>query len=148
MLTHAYKEKLSEEVRTIHFMDVTKFSELFSQWRWWEHEKSQGFEKIPVEKSLGFNESYISDYCLAHGTDLDNSLHVKPTQVLVDFIKSNMFLSNGDSIYFELVERKDGILVIAKNNAILASRWLALLPKEECLEISSKATTVYKEKAK
>ena len=129
-------------------MDVTKFSELFSQWRWWEHEKSQGFEKIPVEKSLGFNESYISDYCLAHGTDLDNSLHVKPTQVLVDFIKSNMFLSNGDSIYFELVERKDGILVIAKNNAILASRWLALLPKGEFLEISSKATTVYKEKAK
>jgi len=40
MLTHAYKEKLSEEVETIHFMDVTKFSELFSQWRWWEHEKS------------------------------------------------------------------------------------------------------------
>ncbi len=143
MLTQSYKEKLSEEVRTIHFMDVTKFSELFSQWRWWEHEKSQGFEKIPVVGS-----AYISDFCSAHNTDLESSLHVKPTRVLVDFIQANMFLSAYDSIYFELVSREDGLLVLAKSNAILASRWLALLPKSELLAIPKSATTVYEEKAK
>ncbi len=145
MLTHAYKERLSEEVKTIHFMDVTKFSELFSQWRWWEHEKSQGFEKIPV-KSHGHG-TYISDFCSAHNTDLESSLHVKPTQMVVDFIKDHMFLSAYDSIYFELVSREDGLLVLAKNNAILASRWLALLPKSELIAIPKSSTTVYKEKA-
>ena len=146
MLTHAYKEKLSEEVRTIHFMDVTKFSELFSQWRWWEHEKSQGFERIPV-RSHG-QGTYISDFCSAHNPDLESSLHVKPTQMVVDFIQDHMFLSAYDSIYFELVSREDGLLVLAKNNAILASRWLALLPKSELTAIPKSATTVYKEKAK
>ncbi len=148
MPTHAYKENLSDEVRKIYFLDVTKFSDLFSQWCWWEHhEKAQGFERIPVESEHS-KDAYISDFCSAHNTDLDNSLHVKPTQILVDFIGSNMILPDYDSIYFELVGRKDGLLVIAKNNAILASRWLALLPKTELLEIRKNATTVYEEKTK
>lgn len=50
-----------------------------------------------------------------------------------------MFISDYDSIYFEVIGRIDGVLVLAKNNKILGSRWLALLPSSVFDEIKEGA---------
>lgn len=107
----------------IRFPEVTQFSELFEDWRVWEHQKSTGF---PVVEG-------VTDYCAAHRTTLEGSLHVKARPYLVKFINENMIKTDNYSWFFELTQRDDGMLVSVKNNAILASRWLALLNVDTCI---------------
>jgi len=142
-MNREYRQRISDEVKQIYFLDVERFDELFEDWRWRENTDTEGFGNIAWK--IGREKSQISDFCAATRTPLERSLHVKPRPQLVDFIKSNMLPIDNDSIYFELTGRVDGILVAAKNNVILGSRWLALLPSSEYEAIRNRATLVLKE---
>ena len=109
--------------KPLAFPRFTKFSELFSEWRLWVHNESK---KYPQDHG-------VDDYCLALRTDLEDSLHVKARTGVVEWVNANMIRSDYDSWYFELVQRGDGLLVVVKNNQILASRWLALLDAESVI---------------
>lgn len=109
--------------KQLAFPKFTTLSELFSEWKWWQF--SEGLsKKYPQVQG-------VSDYCSCHSTDLENSLHVKARPEVVKWINEHMIRSDYDSWYFELVSRGDGMLVVVKNNQILASRWLALLDIEQ-----------------
>ena len=121
MPTVEYKELLGAHAgKRIEFTEVTSFSELFSEWEWFY---GSGYA----------NQDGVSDYCNTTRIDLPHSLNVKARPHLVTWITSNMLLPEYDSWYFELVHRDDGILVVVKNNQILASRWLALLDTKTTL---------------
>lgn len=129
MPTPEYKKSIGHgknaRGKRLAFSEVTTFRELFSEWKWWRFQ--EGLSKKYRQ------QSGVDDYCACHNTDLDNSLHVKARPRVVEWINANMIRSNFDSWYFELVQRRDGILVVVKNNQILASRWLALLNTEQTL---------------
>ena len=139
MLTLEYKKNIGHGEdnwgKPLAFPEATRFSELFEEWRWWIHERSLRFEE----------NRGVSDYCAAHRTDLEDSIHVKAKGHVVEWIVDHMILPEYDSWFFEITQRKDGILVLVKNNAIIASRWLALLDGNRTLEeIRSAAKTVYR----
>lgn len=70
----------------------------------------------------------IGPYMAISGPKRRDSLYVHAREQVVDWIKSNMLPSAYDSIYFEIVVRGPReALVIAKNNQIIASRWLAMI---------------------
>jgi len=128
----------------IYFPEIKSFDGLFDAWHWYETKngrvESSRFPPIKIGQSdLRGNAATIDDYCAALNTSLENSLHVKPNEKLVEFIKKSMFLDSRDSIYFEIVERDDELLVLAKNNVIIGSRWLTLLPKSELKKIAEAA---------
>lgn len=126
--------------RDIHFPDFTKFSDLFEEWKWSVHNESEGYPPIKCDPEMtSTSTGVISDYCNAMRSALEDSLHVKPKQEIIDFINKNMFISDYDSIYFEVIGRIDGVLVLAKNNKILGSRWLAVLPSSVFDEIKEVA---------
>ncbi len=138
MLTLEYKKNIGHGEnnwgKPLAFPEVTRFSELFEEWRWWIHGRSLRFEE----------NRGVSDYCLALRTDFEDSFHVKAKDDVVEWIVAHMILPEYDSWFFEITQRKDGILVLVKNNAIIASRWLALLDGQQTLkEIRIAAKTVY-----
>lgn len=135
-LTVNYKENLAQQTgRALAFPAIEKFSELFSQWRRYDHPRTQGFGTV----------NGVSDYCHTTQTRLRKSLHVKPRQFLISYITKNMVLAEDDSWYFEIIQRADGLLVVVKNNAIIASRWLALLDSEQGIkEIQNEVKLVYR----
>ena len=116
------------------------FAELFEAWHWYETKNGRTERNpFPRIKSGTHGQGEIGDYCAAHRTSLENSLHVKPNRAVVDFIFKMMIVGEYDSIFFEIVERTDELLIVAKNNSIIASRWLALLPKSELKKIAAAA---------
>lgn len=142
-VSREHKERISRDVRTIHFMDAEKFSDLFEEWRWWENDgavlaKSGAmYPEIPVPNS---DHATISSYCSTHRTGLSDSLHVKPKQEVIDFLFRSMIFPDYDSVYFELVLQSGGtLLVSAKNNVIIGSRWLAMMPGSAIEEIKREA---------
>lgn len=122
--------------REINFPDAKKFSDLFGEWKWSQHGLSTGYPPIKCEPAKG---GIISDYCNAIRSALEDNLHVKPKPEVVDFIQKNMIISDYDSIFFELIGRIDGILVVSRNSQILGARWLALLPTSAFAEIKEVA---------
>jgi hypothetical protein len=121
--------------REIHFPDAKKFSDLFEEWKWNVHHESEGYPPIKCDPKMTHSSTgVISDYCNAMRSALEDSLHVKPKPEVVDFINKNMFVSDYDSIYFEVIGRIDGVLVLVKNSKILGSRYLALLPSSSAFE--------------
>ena len=122
MLDVEYKERLGASAgKRIAFTEYTRFSELFSEWKPFR----------PNNKRYQ-NQRGVGDYCSTHSTELYESLYVKARPALVDWICENMILSgHKDAWSFDLVQRKDGILVVVKNEQIIASRWLALLDSEQ-----------------
>jgi len=114
----------------IRFPEYTRLLQLFSEWKPWRFDEGLSKRYPQVEG--------VTDYCQAISTDFENSLHVKARPELVKWINENMIRGDNDSWYFELAQRADGMLVLVKNNQILASRWLALLDVEQTLrEIKS-----------
>lgn len=148
--TREYKEAMLERVgKQIYFPDVEKFSDLFDDWRLWEHGRSEGFDRIPIKVRQSAYQpegSFIGEFCSVACSGLGN-LHVKPGKRLIDFILKQMVIPNYDVIDFELIDRTDGMLVLAKNNVIIGSRWLALLPPSALQEIESHAKLVLKKEA-
>ncbi len=139
MLTLEYKKNIGHGEnnwgKPLAFPEATRFSELFEEWRWLIHGRSLRFEE----------NRGVSDYCLALRTDFEDSFHVKAKDHVVEWIVAHMILPEYDSWFFEITQRKDGILVLVKNNAIIASRWLALLDGNRTIEeIRSAAKTVYR----
>jgi len=128
--------------RNLKFPDAKKFSDLFEEWRWQVHEKSQGFEPVKLR-----SWAVISDLCLALNTALEDSLHVRPNSAVIECVSRDMFIADYDSIYFEIIEVKDGLLVSVRNSKIIGSRYLAVLPLSEIDIIREGATTVLKESA-
>jgi hypothetical protein len=137
-MDRARREQLSAEVKPIYFLDADHFSELFDEWRWWTEDRSGSYAPISIEKPHARGME-IGDYCYGLNTPLENSLHVRPNEKLIEFISDNMFPIDHDRIYFEIVARVDGVLVMAKYNKILGSRWLALLPSSSLDEIRDMA---------
>jgi hypothetical protein len=133
-MDRARREKISTEVKQIYFLDVDHFSELFDEWRWYTDDKSGKYPPISIEQPHAKGME-IGDYCYALNSPLEESLHVRPNDRLINFIKVSMVPIDYDQIYFEIVARVDGVLVIAKYNKILGSRWLALLPSSALDEI-------------
>jgi len=123
-----YKKHMGEDwpcTKPLAFPEYTEFRELFSEWKW--HRFHEGLsKKYPTVRG-------VSDYCSCHSTELEHSLHVKARPGVVMWINANMLLPENDTWYFELVTRGDGTLLVVKNNAIIASRWLALLDTEQLL---------------
>ncbi len=118
-----YKELLGARAgKRIAFTGYTRFHELFSAWK-----------PLRCRNERYPNQRGVSDYCSTHTTELYESLYVKARPVLVDWICENMILADNDAWYFDLVQRKDGILVVVKNEQIIASRWLALLDRDQTI---------------
>ena len=111
--------------RVIRFPEYTRLLQLFSEWKPWRHH--EGLSKRYPEVQG------VSDYCSMHSTKAEHSLHVKARPELIAWINENMIRGDNDSWYFELIQRKDGMLVLVKNNQIIASRWLALLDVDQTL---------------
>lgn len=77
----------------------------------------------PVQRTID-----IGPYCSMRTPEGFDALSVEPTQAVVDFIKVAMLPTAHDTIGFEIVFRDDGTaLVLARNNQIIASRWLAYI---------------------
>jgi hypothetical protein len=141
--------------KPIAFPEATKFSDIFEEWRWWEHQKTEKYPEIPVRNVAHYtmhdgsekkfvSNYYVGDYCSTHRSDLEHSLHVLPNHEVLEYIDRNMIIPERDSCDFELIVRTDGILICAKPNQIIASRWLALLDPECLGEIQDKATYKYR----
>jgi len=138
--TIEHKNEISKEVKTIAFLEVTMFSDLFTNWVWHTQENASVFQTTPgVEQVDVPKEGRIGNYCTCFRTDLDNSLRVAPTVELLRFIRKSMIMPDYDTIDFKLIQRKDGLLIAAANNAIIASRWLALVPLSELETIRARA---------
>lgn len=121
-----YKMNLGNLVgKPVHFLEAERFSEFFSNWRYFAHGDAKTKRFPEVEG--------VTDYCMALNTPLEESLSVKVKPHLVKWIHQHMIRSDYDSWYFQLVTRSDGTLLIVKNNQILASRWLALLDTDQLM---------------
>jgi hypothetical protein len=144
-----HNEHISKMVKTIHFPAATKFADLFDDWKVSDDHNATAFPKILVKPDVveywggPLKGGHISDFCSTHRTDIEGFLRVLPNKAVTEFILENTIWPDYDSIYFELTQRDDGVLVASKNNAILASRWLALLPLGVLGEIMEKADVVH-----
>lgn len=126
MLDVEYKERLGASAgKRIAFTECTTFSELFSEWK--------AFKPYVGRADRYPNQNGVRDYCSTHSTELDDSLFVNARPSLVDWICANMIRSDDDAWSFDLVQRKDGILVVVRNEQIIASRWLALLDRDQTI---------------
>lgn len=109
--------------KPLAFPEVTTFGELFDEWRWFTQAKEANERYKAIDG--------VTDYCDAIRVEgLEESLSVKANARVVEWINQHMIRSDYDDWYFQLVRRDDGLLVIVKNNQIIASRWLALLDAE------------------
>lgn len=64
------------------------------------------------------------------------SYYVTITDKLLDFIKSNITFIAYDTLYFELIDwGNDIVLLKVSHNNILGDRWIALLDKETVLKV-------------
>jgi hypothetical protein len=120
----------------------TKFSELFvahsfdkngldgpgignkyqgDSWTFNDYDTRTGRERLETIK--------IGPYCHGCGPGGEFfSLYVRPTDEVLDWIKANMLPLSRDTIGFEIVVRDEHeALIIAHNNLIIGSRWLALI---------------------
>lgn len=60
------------------------------------------------------------------------SAYATPTELVVKAVCGSMIAAGvNDQITFEIVDRGDELLVVAKNSVIIGSRWIALLPASE-----------------
>lgn len=76
----------------------------------------------------------VGPYCYVRSKNEEHphAIAVKLREDLLPTLAAHTVASDYDSLFYELVFRDDGtVLVISKNNLILASRYLALLPASE-----------------
>lgn len=124
----------------IAFPEANKFSDLFEEWKWSVHGLSEGYPRIKCNPKITFtNSGVISDHCNALSCAVEDNLHVKPRPEVIDFINKNLFISDYDSIYFEIIGKISGALVTVKNSKIIGGRYLALLPSAVYKEIEEAA---------
>ena len=58
-------------------------------------------------------------------------IYAKPTPEVIAWIRANMLQIDYDSLYFQAIMREGGqTLIVCQYNAILGSRWLALVDSE------------------
>lgn len=141
-LTVEYKATMQERGGCkILLPHVERFSELFSDWKNFESPD----EKLPekwgpwkLRKESGVGAAMITSYCDMHRTKLDNSLRVIPDNALRDSIRGSMLPFEYDSIYFQCIDRSDGVLLCAKYNVIIGSRWISLFSHDVYDEIREK----------
>jgi len=116
---------------------VTRFGELFSRWRTYTVDTPKGMGPWPMAAVCGGRGgAMIGSYCNMHRTKLDESLRVAPSEELLQLLRSVMLPVEYDEIHFSCTDRSDGVLVCAKYNSIIGSRWLALLGPDMYEEIS------------
>ena len=71
----------------------------------------------------------VGPYCTVNRVGGYASVYVRPTPAVMKHIEGRMILSAHESVHFKMVFRDDGtVLVLAENNLIIGSTWLALLP--------------------
>lgn len=117
-----YKKELTEIVNksSMHFLEAESLYDLF------ESVLPDTAELWEYELPGGINTK-ITGNCNAMRTGLKTCLRVVPNAAVIKYIENNMLVIDYDKITFKLVEREDGLLVIAKNSQIIGSRWLALV---------------------
>lgn len=108
----------ADTIKPIAFPEVRTLSELFPVVTDYQPDKSQ---------------AWISGYCMISGASLLRAFRtVQPSAQVRQYIKARMVEMAYDTIYFEIILRADGTaLVTAKNNLILSSHWLAIIPAAE-----------------
>jgi hypothetical protein len=116
----------SAALREIHFPEATSLSDLFDEVtprKATDPPKTECFEGTTATLCLGASLREPGGY---------RFFHVRPKAAVKAFIAERMLLSDYEQIYFEFVHTaNDQLLVVAKYNQIIGSRWLALLPLSE-----------------
>ena len=142
-LTLEYKRKIGEVAgKSILMPNAASFGDLFRRWRKFVSvdEKLEGWGPWTIGDDLRLRDDdrpmQVSSYCAMYGTPLQDSLRVVPNQDVLDLLRKNLVLLENDTIWFQVVDRKDGVLITAKYNNIIGSRWLALLERGVYGEIS------------
>lgn len=74
----------------------------------------------------------IGPYCMVTGHPTGHqSLWVRPTAMLIEFVEKTMMPIVEGSVFFDLVWHGDEVLVIVKYDQIIGSRWLTKIPASE-----------------
>lgn len=119
--------------KALLFPDAKAFTDLFERWSYKKEEvaaRSFAHQDLLSSRRRHFQVP-VGPYCAVDAPNGHFSLYVEPKADVVERLRAGFIGSARESLFFKVVVREDGALVIASNNLILATRWLALLPVSE-----------------
>jgi hypothetical protein len=119
--------RAAEMGKTVLFPEKRRFTELFSSGRVITNlAVYHSHEVFSWELDEG-GEVHIISYCGVDSPTVRITLDVQPREEIAEAIHSNMIMSRGYRISFEINAREGTALVSAKYDRILGSRWLAFI---------------------
>lgn len=96
----------------------------FKDYGWFGNDRWERDEHILIGPYLGFS-------LRIGGETRRGSCYVTPTEAAADVVRKTMIAAGvNDRIAFEVIDHGEELLVVARNNVIIGSRWLALIPAE------------------